>query len=62
MADSEDDSPSREFDLQVLILVHEPDHADSRPPPQHPSQGYQPSSSELLNSITKKLDLLQAKF
>ena len=44
------------------FLFHKPDHADSRPPPQHPSQGYQPSSSELLNSITKKLDLLQAKF
>ena len=62
MADSEDDSPSREFDLQVQDLVHELDHTGSRPPPQQPSQGDQPSTTELLNSMNKKLDLLQAQY
>ena len=62
MADSEDDSPSREFDLQVQDLVHGLDHTGSRPPPQQPSQGDQPSTTELLNSMNKKLDLLQAQY
>ena len=62
MSDSKAGSTSGEFNQSVQELVHGLEPTDVRTSLQQPAQGVQPSMTELLNSMNKKLDLFQAQY